>query len=63
MSRRHRAEKRESEPDPLYNSTTLGKFINKVMFGGKKSTARRVVYNALDKFAKRVKTENPLEAF
>lgn len=63
MSRRHRAEKRETEPDPLYKSTTLGKFINKVMFGGKKSTARRVVYNALDKFAKRVKSESPLEAF
>jgi small subunit ribosomal protein S7 len=63
MSRRHRAEKRETEPDPLYNSTTLGKFINKVMFGGKKSTARKLVYNALDKFAKRVKHESPLEAF
>ena len=63
MSRRHRAEKREIEPDPLYGSRLLAKFINKVMMSGKKSTSRRVVYNALDKFSKRVKAENPMEAF
>lgn len=63
MSRRRRAEKRVTEPDPLYGSMTLTKFINKVMFSGKKATARRLVYNALEKFAKRVKSENPLEAF
>ena len=63
MSRRRRAEKREIEPDPVYNSTLLAKFINKVMECGKKSTARRIVYNALEKFAKAVKAENPLEAF
>jgi small subunit ribosomal protein S7 len=63
MSRRHSAEKREAIPDPLYGSTDLGKFINKVMEGGKKSTARRIVYNAIEKFSKRVKAENPLEAF
>lgn len=63
MSRRHRAEKREIDPDPLYKSTLLAKFINKIMIGGKKSTARRIVYNALEKFANKVKSENPLEAF
>lgn len=63
MSRRRRAEKRETEPDPLYNSTILAKFINKVMLSGKKSTAQRIIYNALDKFAKRIKAEDPLEAF
>ena len=63
MSRRRRAEKREIAPDPVYGSTLLAKFINKVMESGKKSTARRIVYNALDKFAKRIKAENPLEAF
>ena len=63
MSRRHRAEKREIEPDPVYGSTVLAKFINKVMEGGKKSIARRIVYNALKNFRKRVKAENPLEAF
>jgi small subunit ribosomal protein S7 len=63
MSRRHSAEKRLIEPDPLYRSGVLAKFINKVMERGKKSVARSIVYNALDKFAKRVKAENPLEAF
>ena len=63
MSRRHRAEKRIIDPDPVFNSKTLAKFINKVMLGGKKSLARRIVYEALEKFSKRVKAENPLEAF
>lgn len=63
MSRRRRAEKRHIEPEPLYGSILLSKFINKVMMGGKKSVARRIVYNALEKFAKRVKAENPMEAF
>ncbi len=63
MSRRHRAEKREIAPDPIYGSTVLAKFINKVMERGKKSLARRIVYNALTKFSDKVKAENPLEAF
>ncbi len=63
MSRRHSAEKRQIDPDPLYGSTVLAKFINKVMHDGKKSVARRIVYNAIQKFSKRVKAENPLEAF
>ncbi len=63
MSRRHRAETRAIAPDPLYGSKVLAKFINKVMIGGKKSTARRIVYSAIQKFASRVKLESPLEAF
>ena len=47
MSRRRRAEKRAIIPDPVYGSPLLSKFINKVMIGGKKSTAQRVVYGAL----------------
>jgi small subunit ribosomal protein S7 len=63
MSRRRRANKRETAVDPVYQSLTLAKFINKVMQDGKKATARSIVYRALEKFAGRVKTENPLEAF
>ena len=63
MSRRRRAVKREIAPDPIYGSAVLAKFINKVMECGKKSTARRIVYNALEKFASKIKTESPLEAF
>lgn len=63
MSRRRRAAKREIAPDPLYNSAVLAKFINKLMIDGKKSLARRIIYNAIEKFAKKVKAENSLEAF
>lgn len=63
MSRRRRAFKRSTEPDPIYQSVTLAKFINKLMEGGKKSVARNIVYRALEKFAQRVKAENPLDAF
>ena len=63
MSRRRRAVKRLIAPDPVYNSYVLSKFINKVMLSGKKSTSRRIVYAAIDKFAKRVKAEDPLAAF
>ena len=63
MSRRHRAEKREIDPDPLYGSTVLAKFINKVMERGKKSVARRIVYNALDKFAQKCKSGKSFGSF
>lgn len=63
MSRRRRAEKREIAPDPRYGSELLSKFINKVMFDGKKNLAQRIIYNALEKFAAKVKADNPLEAF
>lgn len=43
-----RAPKRIIEPDPIYNSKTLAKFINKVMWDGKKSVAQSLVYKALE---------------
>ncbi len=48
MPRRYRPERREAVPDGKYNSETLTRFINKVMKNGKKSTARRAVYDAFD---------------
>lgn len=63
MSRRRRALKREIEPDPVYKSTLLAKFINQVMICGKKSIARRIIYNALEKFAQKIKSESALESF
>ena len=63
MSRRRRAVKRRIPNDPIYQSYTLAKFINKVMQDGKKSLARAIVYRALEKFAQRIKSENPLDAF
>ncbi len=46
-----------------YNSTRVEKFINSVMWDGKKSTARKVVYDALDIIKEQTKVENPLEIF
>lgn len=63
MSRRKRVYKKRIDVDPVYGSTMLSKFINKVMMHGKKSIARTIVYNALTKFAEKVKSENPLQAF
>ncbi len=63
MARRHRAEKREVDPDPKYQSTVLAKFINKVMQEGKKSVARKIVYGAIHGLAQKIKSDNPLEAF
>lgn len=47
MSRRQRAIKRETPPDPQYGSTTVTKFINSLMLHGKKSTAERIFYDAM----------------
>ncbi len=63
MSRRHRAEKRQTVPDPIYNSVVLSKFINKVMMGGKKTLAQTIVYKAIEKFAKTVGQTDVLAAF
>ena len=63
MSRRHKAEKRQIQPDPIYKSLVVEKFINKVMLDGKKSIARKIVYSAIEAFAKKVNKANALEAF
>ena len=47
MSRRHRAEKREILPDPLFGDKILSKFVNYLMLDGKKSLAEGIVYGAL----------------
>jgi small subunit ribosomal protein S7 len=48
MARRHRAEKREVDADPKFGSIEVAKFINRVMIGGKKTIARKVVYSAIE---------------
>ena len=62
MSRRHRAEKREVNPDPKYSDLVLSKFMNAVMRDGKKSTAERIVYGALDQVEDRSK-QDPVQTF
>ena len=48
MSRRHAAEKREVQPDPKFGDIVLTKFMNTLMYAGKKSTAERIFYGAMD---------------
>lgn len=62
MARRRRAERRDVTPDPRYDSVELSRFINRVMIGGKKSTARRAVYDALSMLEQRLNMP-ALEAF
>ena len=60
--RRRRAQKRLIDPDPRYNDLLVAKFINIVMECGKKSTAERIVYDALD-IVKEKTAKEPLEVF
>jgi small subunit ribosomal protein S7 len=55
MSRRHRAEPREVLPDPVHGDLVLTKFMNYIMYEGKKSVAEQIVYGALDSVEKRLK--------
>ena len=47
-----RAKKRDIQPDPIYNSVLLAKFINFVMLDGKKNLARKIVYSSLEEVGK-----------
>ncbi|MDC1174380.1 30S ribosomal protein S7 [Bacteriovoracaceae bacterium] len=62
MSRKHRAEPRLVLPDPRYQDIVVTKFINGLMIGGKKSTAERIFYGALD-IVEQKTGEEPLKMF
>jgi small subunit ribosomal protein S7 len=62
MSRRHRAEKREINPDPKFGDVVITKFMNAIMLDGKKSVAEKIVYGALDQIEKKTRG-NPVESF
>ena len=62
MPRRFRPPKREVEPDVKYNNVHVEMFINRMMYGGKKSTARRVIYDAFEIIEERAK-KDPAEVF
>ncbi len=57
MSRRHRAEKREINPDPKFGDLVITKFMNAVMYDGKKSAAESIVYGALDQVRDKTRQE------
>ena len=62
MSRKNKAPKRIFYPDAKYQSAVLAKFINFVMYDGKKATAERIIYNALDKIKEKTK-DDPIKIF
>src|ERR671923_1783220 len=62
MSRRHAAEKREVLPDAKFGDLVVTKFINSLMYAGKKSVAESIVYGALTQVEKKAKGD-PVKAF
>ena len=62
MSRRHSANKREVLPDAKFGDRILTKFMNNLMYDGKKSVAEGIVYGAMDRVEGRMKRE-PIEVF
>ena len=62
MPRKAHIVKREIVPDPMYQSTLISKFVNCMMYGGKKSTAQHILYGALDVVQKKTQDE-PLKLF
>ncbi|MDZ7814923.1 MAG: 30S ribosomal protein S7 [Planctomycetota bacterium] len=51
------------KPDPRYGSVMVSKFINRLMWDGKKTTAEKIFYDALEIIDKRIKDEDPLKVF
>ena len=62
MSRKKRAPKRIFYPDAKFGSLVLAKFTNFLMYDGKKTTAERIIYSALDKIKDKTK-EDPIKVF
>ena len=63
MSRRRRAEKREVLPDPKFGDLVVTKFMNYVMYEGKKAVAENIIYGAFDILEAKRKDQGPLETF
>ena len=62
MSRKKKAPKRIFYPDPKYGSVVLAKFINFIMYDGKKTTSEKIIYDALEKIKIKTK-EDPIKIF
>jgi small subunit ribosomal protein S7 len=62
MSRRHRAEKREVIPDAKFGDLIVAKFMNSIMYDGKKSVAETIVYGAFDQIEGKLKSD-PMSVF
>jgi small subunit ribosomal protein S7 len=54
---------RDIQPDRIYQSVDVQRVINRVMLNGKKQLAERLVYGGMEKAAKKLKVDNPLDVF
>lgn len=63
MAKRFTASRDQLIGDPRYGSKLVSKFVNCLMYDGKKSVALNVFYDAMDEVAKRITDEEPLEVF
>ena len=63
MAKKFTSSSQQLKPDPKFSSKLVSKFINALMLGGKKSTAQRVFYDALDIIGKKITDAEPLEVF
>src|SRR5207244_2109761 len=63
MARKRTASAGTLKPDPVYQSKLASKFINCLMWQGKKATAQRIFYHAMEQIQKRMPENNPLEVF
>lgn len=63
MSRRSRSYKREIIPDPVYKDVVVSKFINKMMYDGKKAVAQSLLYGALEELKGKAGADEPIAVF
>jgi small subunit ribosomal protein S7 len=63
MAKKHTASKAQLKPDTRFNSELVSKFINCMMYDGKKATACRVFYGAMDIVQSKMKDINPVDVF
>lgn len=63
MPRNYKSTERFLQPDPIYNSKLVSKFVNTIMNEGKRTIAQKIVYHAFDELKKRIPEKEPLEVF
>ena len=63
MAKKPTASSQQLKPDPVYDNKLVSKFINCLMWDGKKSVAQTILYDALDIISKKIKDSSPLDVF
>ena len=63
MSRRRKSDQREVLPDPMFNDVVVAKFVNSLMYDGKKTTAQQTLYKSFEILKEKVAGEDPLTVF